>query len=99
GKLHVKNGVFIVEDRNVESLDTRANHTVLNQLAQNSGGKFRTLSNFEKSIEELKNRTDLTTISYQESSFNDLIDYWWIAFLLLLLLGAEWFLRRWLGAY
>lgn len=99
GKRHSKTGVFVVEDRNVENLDTRANHTVLNQIAQKSGGRFRELKDYKKSIEELKNREDLTTISYQDSSFNDLIDYWWIAFLLLLVFGTEWFFRRWLGAY
>jgi len=99
GKAHSKEGVFIVEDRNNEQMDTRANHTLLNQLAQNSGGKFNTLPNYQKSLDDLLNRKDLTSVSYQEASFNDLIEYWWVLLLLILLLGSEWFLRRWLGSY
>ena len=50
-------------------------------------------------INEIKNRGDITSISYKEATFNDLIDYKILLFLLLLLLSIEWFLRRWLGAY
>lgn len=99
GKAYAKEGIFIVEDLNNEQLDTRANHTLLNQLAQNSGGKFNTMNNYQKSLDDLLKRNDLTTVSYQEASFNDLIEYWWVLLLLILLLGTEWFLRRWLGSY
>lgn len=99
GKSYEKNGLFVVEDQNSEQLDTRANHTLLNQLAKNSGGKFDVLKNFNKSIDDLIARQDLTSVSYQESSFNDLIDYLWGLLIVLLLLSVEWFLRRWLGSY
>ena len=99
GKSYEKNGVFIVESQSIEQLDTRANHALMNQLATVTKGKFRRLDDFQKSINELKDRKDLTSIAYQESTFNDLIEYLWILILLLLLLGTEWFLRRWLGSY
>jgi hypothetical protein len=38
-------------------------------------------------------------MSYREASFNDLIDYKWLFFLLIIVFGLEWFLRRWFGAY
>lgn len=99
GKSHEKKGVFIVDNQSIEQLDTRANHSLLNQLATLTKGKFHPIDQFKKSIEDLKNRTDLASVSYQEATFNDLIEYWWMLFLLLLLLGTEWFLRRWLGSY
>lgn len=99
GKSYEKSGIFVVEDQTVEQFDTRANHTLLNQLAKNSGGKFNVLKNYTKSIDDLLARQDLTSVSYQESSFNDLIDYLWGLLIVLLLLGTEWFLRRWLGSY
>jgi len=99
GKSHEKNGFFIVENQNLEQLDTKANHNLLHQLAKNSGGKFALLKEFQKSLDDLEARDDLASVSYQESSFNDLIDYWWILVTLILLLGSEWFLRRWLGSY
>lgn len=99
GKSHAKSGFFIVEDQAIEQLDTKANHNLLHQLAKNSGGKFAPLKDYQKSLDELEQRDDLTSVSYQESSFNDLIEYWWILIALILLLGTEWFLRRWLGSY
>jgi hypothetical protein len=50
-------------------------------------------------LQDLKNRKDITSVSYEEINFNDLIDYKILFFLLLLFLSLEWFLRRWFGAY
>lgn len=99
GKSHTKSGVFIVDNQNREQLETRANHTLMNQLSKNSGGKFYPINDYQKSIDELLQRDDLTSVSYQESAFKDLIEYVWMLILLILLLSTEWFLRRWLGSY
>lgn len=99
GKAYSKSGIFVVEDIQLESIDTRANHTLLNQLSQNSNGKFYPLMNSDQLINDLEKRGDIVEMSYREASFNDLIDYKWIFFFLVLILGCEWFLRRWFGAY
>lgn len=99
GKAYSKSGVFVVEDIQLESIDTRANHTLLNQLSQSSNGKFYPLMNSDQLINDLEKRGDIVEMSYREASFNDLIDYKWIFFFLVLILGCEWFLRRWFGAY
>ncbi|MFN5911965.1 MAG: hypothetical protein ACK45H_11560 [Bacteroidota bacterium] len=99
GKKHVRSGVFIVEDIDPESLANHADISVLNQLASATGGKVFPLQEYERLLDELSARGDITTMSYRESSFDGLIDFKFLFFLLLLLLAAEWFLRRWLGAY
>jgi hypothetical protein len=99
GKTHKKTGVFVVEDIAIESLDTYANHSVLNQLASKTKGNFELLKNYRKTIDAIKKRDDITSISYKEASFDDLIDYKILFFLLLLLISGEWFLRRWFGSY
>lgn len=99
GKNYSKSGIFVVEDVQLESIDTRANHTVLNQLSHNSNGKFYSLANAGQLIKDIEKRGDIVEMSYREASFNDLIDYKWIFILLILILGLEWFLRRWFGAY
>lgn len=99
GKSHKKTGVFVVEDIAIESLDTYANHSILNQLASKTKGNFELLKNYRKTIDAIKTRDDITSISFKEASFNDLIDYKILFFLLLLLITAEWFLRRWFGSY
>lgn len=99
GKSYSKSGIFVVEDIQLESIDTRANHTVLNQLSENSNGKFYSLANSDQLINDIEKRGDIVEMSYREASFNDLIDYKWLFILLVLVLGLEWFLRRWFGAY
>ncbi len=99
GKSYEKSGTFVVQEIDLESLSTRADHGMLKAMANNSQGKFYTLDQYKKLITDIDLRDDITSISYKESSFNDLIDYRWLLFLLVLFLGLEWFLRRWLGAY
>jgi hypothetical protein len=99
GKSFSKDGVFIVEDIDPELLVNSSNQTVLNQLAEGTGGKVYLLKDYALLLNDLDRRDDITTISYKEASFDGLIDFKWIFILLLLFLGLEWFLRRWLGAY
>jgi hypothetical protein len=99
GKPYKKSGVFVVEDIALEQLDTYANQALMNQLAKKTKGKFELLKNYQKVIDQIKNRDDITSVSIKDASFNDLIDYKLIALLLLLSLAVEWFLRRWFGGY
>lgn len=99
GKFHRKKGVFVVEDISVESLSSRANHNVLNQIAKNSNGKFYTLKSVKSLIKDIANRKDIVNVTYEESSYDDLVDWKWLCVLLILLLGTEWFIRRQGGTY
>ena len=98
-KSHSKSGVFVVEDVQLESLDSRADHTLLNQIAENSNGKFYRLKNSNQLVKDIEGRNDIVEMSYREASFNDLVDYKIIFLLLVIIFGLEWFLRRWFGAY
>jgi hypothetical protein len=95
----VKNGVFVVEDMELEDLDTYADHQIMRQIAKTTGGKFFELKNAKGVLKAIRNRDDITTVSYREATFKDLVDLKWLFFLLLAFLTTEWFLRRWFGAY
>lgn len=99
GKKHSKNGIFVVEDIEIESIETSANHAILQQISANSNGKFYELANYKQLLNDIEKREDIVEMSYEESAFNDLLDYVWILILICVLLGAEWFLKRWNGAY
>jgi hypothetical protein len=99
GKSYRKNGIFIVEDLKLEAMDSYANHTTLKQLATQSNGNYDQLSNFNKVMSMIENRKDITNIEFKESVLNNLINYKLLFFLLFLLLGLEWFGRRWFGGY
>lgn len=99
GKSYEKSGSFVVNDISLENLETSANHNLLQQIAENSNGKFYQLKNASKLLNDIDKRTDIVTITSDESTFKDFIDFKWLFFLLIVLLGLEWFLRRRLGSY
>jgi len=99
GKRYSKSGEFIVEDISLEKLNSSSNALVMRQLSKRTGGKYAFLKEYESSLDELLKRKDIASMSYPETTYNDLIDIKLIFFLLLFLLTLEWFLRKWLGAY
>ena len=99
GKHYEKEGTFLVREVKLEALNSQANHRLLMNLAENSGGAFYMPSELDQLQQDILNREDLVTVVYQERSFDDLIDYKWIFFLILLLLSIEWFMRKYHGAY
>lgn len=99
GKKFEKQGGFVVRSLAIERLDTRSNFSLLNQLAENSGGQFHRLSEYRTMLQALENQEDLVTISFASTGYKKLIDYkWWFA-LIVVLLFTEWFIRRYNGAY
>jgi hypothetical protein len=89
----------VVEDIQIEKSETTANHGVMKQLAKQSNGKFYQLNQYESLLSDIEKREDIANVQYEETAFNDLLDYFSIFLLLFLLLSGEWFLRRYLGSY
>jgi uncharacterized membrane protein len=50
-------------------------------------------------LDELAKRNDIATVTYEDHTFDDLLDSLWIFALLFALLAGEWFLRRYFGSY
>jgi hypothetical protein len=100
GKKYQKSGSFVVEAIQLEKLDNRANHQLLNQLAANSNGKILyTLKNTQQLLKDLEKRDDITTVSYEQAEVSSILDFVFLLIFLLLLLGTEWFIKRWNGYY
>jgi hypothetical protein len=99
GKKYTKSGSFAVDEISLEDQDTRANFSTLNQLAVQSNGSYKTLGQYKDLIREIKTRSDITTIQYEDTGYQELIDWKWIFALIIGLLSVEWFLRRWWGSY
>ena len=99
GKKYEKTGVFVVTDISLENLESSANHNLLNQMADKANGGFYRLDQTEKLLKDIGERNDIVKITSEKSSFVELIDYKWIFFLLIILLGIEWFVRRRAGSY
>lgn len=99
GKQYQTSGVFVIDPVDEEQRVTKADHFVLQQLANQTGGVFQSLTNYDEVLDQIADREDLVPVSYAENAYHKLIDLLFYLFLLMLLLGVEWFLRRYYGAY
>ncbi len=98
-KIYTEGGEFIISPLQLESNETVADHQLLYAMSEKSGGKMFypiQLGDLAKTIEQ---REDIKAVSYQQKKLKDIIGLKWIFTLLLLMLSAEWFLRKRSGAY
>lgn len=99
GKAFQKAGLFTVMSLNIESLNTVANHVLLNNMAVRNSGKMVYPSQLDQIEQLLAARDDLKTIAYTQKRYTDLVSFIPFLILLILLLSAEWFIRKRNGSY
>jgi hypothetical protein len=98
GKAERAEGQFIVRDVQLEALNTTANHTLLRQLATQTGGKFYSPATVQNLVQDIiKRKTPARLTSTEDLS--ELISQKWLFFVVLALLAAEWGLRKYFGGY
>ena len=98
-KKYTKSGAFIVEDIQLEQLESAARHSTLYQLANQSNGKVYALKSYQKLIAHLQNKKDLVALRTETHQFDPLLDLLTLLLILVGLLVTEWFLRRYHGSY
>lgn len=94
GKKYQATGTFVVEELNLEQINTVADHALLNTLAQTTGGQMVAANQTSRIAELLKAREDLKKVIYTHTRYTELLDIPWILLLIVLLLGAEWASRK-----
>ncbi|MFZ4547259.1 MAG: hypothetical protein ACOYN4_07485 [Bacteroidales bacterium] len=99
GKSFQKTGLFSVISLNIESLNTVANHLLLNNMATKHKGEMIYPAQLDKIEELLSARDDMKTIAYAQKRFADLVSLLPYLLLLIGLLSAEWFIRKRNGSY
>jgi hypothetical protein len=92
------NGEFAVTSFSLEDLDLEARHDLLAALAQKNKGKHLHWDNRDQLNELLDRKLFKTKLKTEQRKIN-LSDYYWPYVLIILLLGAEWFFRKFLGSY
>lgn len=92
------NGQFLVKTQNLEAQNLTADFGLLRKLASETGGKFYKADQLSDLTSDL-NQTKVASLIHSEETFNQLINLKWVFFLLLALISAEWFLRKYLGSY
>lgn len=99
GKSLTFEGKFSVKPIQLELFETTANHSLLRNLSAKFGGEMLYPAQLASIADKIKANQTVKPVIYQSTSTNPLINLKWIFALLALLLSAEWFLRRYFGAY
>jgi len=98
GKKEEVRGEFLVSVQNMEAQNLTADFGLLRKLSQESGGKFYSVSQINK-LNTAIQKSEVKSIIHSEDSFNSIINLKIVFFLLLLLISAEWFIRKYWGSY
>jgi hypothetical protein len=98
-KKYSKTGAFIVEDIDLEQLESAARHNTLYQLAAQTDAKVYPIQDYNKLITQLEKSEELVALRTETHQFDPLLDYILLFLLLATLLLSEWFLRRFHGSY
>jgi hypothetical protein len=96
---YTETGNFAVMPVNIELLETQANHRMLYQLAQQSGGGFFLPTDTETLIENIISNSRIKPFTYFQSLLSEILNLRWIFFIFLAILSLEWFLRKYWGIY
>lgn len=96
-KLYTKQGMIIVKEIVSEQINTVANHQLLYQISQQSGGKLFYKDQLEKLEKEIISSDTIKSITYSHKQLTDLVNLKWLFFIILAFLSTEWFLRKYNG--
>ncbi len=99
GKEFKDNGAFTISPVRLESINTTADHRILNQMAVESGGKMFGENEIANIAEQIKQQAGAKPVMREIVKTQSIINLKWIFFLLIGLLGMEWFIRKFNGSY
>jgi len=98
GKDEKVRGQFLVTAQQAELQNLTADFEMLRKLSHATGGKFYKASQTEQLKADLT-RKEASSVIHSEEKFDNLLNLKWVFFLLLALVSAEWFLRKFYGGY
>jgi hypothetical protein len=98
-KTYEKSGTFSVQEIFVETANLVADFDLLKSIAQSTDGKFFTRNELEKVAKEIKANDNIKPVASYQKKYSMLLNSPWYLAAIVLLLGIEWFLRKWHGGY
>lgn len=99
GQRQSVNGRFAVQPIQLESFETVADHGILRQLSEQQNGRVFYPASVGEIAEAISTEEKIKPVMYQKVQTRQVIHLKWIFLLLLVLITAEWFLRRYFGGY
>lgn len=94
GTTYSTEGSFAVEALHLEQTNLTANHSLLATLSAITGGQLVYPSDLSTLNSQL---STLKPVIYTHTRFSELLNLPWVLIFILLLLGGEWVLRKYLG--
>jgi hypothetical protein len=91
-------GEFLVMKQQLELLNLTADFSLLKKLSAQTGGKFYASNQTNDLTNTLAQKKAVATL-HTEEKYDSLINLKWVFALLVLLISAEWFLRKYFGGY
>lgn len=98
GRTEEIRGQFLVFEQQIELQNLTADFDLLRKVSQSSGGTFYTLAQWNEAQQKLV-QAEARSVIRSEERYDSLINLKWIFFVLLFLIGAEWYLRKYFGGY
>jgi hypothetical protein len=97
--IFVDEGGFTVVPVVLEQQSMTAAHDLLEELALSKNGRMIPLAGLDSLPVIIGSGSELKPLMRPEKKFIELIDLVWLLGAIILLLSAEWFLRKWGGSY
>ena len=98
-QLFTEKGNFSIVKNEVELQNNQADFGLLFQLAQQTGGQFSAIDNYGTLLDAIGNNDQITVQQHFQTFLTEWINLKSLFFLLILLLGVEWFFRKYWGIY
>ncbi len=99
GKRLEKSGRFAVQEILLETSNLIADHDLLKSLSSATSGKFHTRKDMQQIAKEIKANENIKPVASYQKKYAMLLNSPWYLAAIILLLGIEWFLRKWNGGY
>lgn len=98
GNKETTTGQIVVKNLKLETINLTADFELLRDIASSSGGDFYGESELDKLINDVS-ASQPVKILHSKEKLLPIININWLLFLLLVLISAEWFLRKYHGSY
>lgn len=98
-KSYSATGKFTVSPLQLEFLNPVANHQLLYQISNETGGKFFYHTQFNELEKAITENQNIKPVLYDTFKTDSIINLKWIFFLIVSLLSVEWFVRKYMGGY
>lgn len=97
-KILTDQGEFSIQDINPEFLNLTADHQLLKNLSNKTGGSYAHFNELDRLIDEI-NKREFKSVIKSEEELVPLYRAWWWYLIIFILFSSEWFLRKYWGGY